>query len=202
MLRKIVTRVLFLPTLVWNVILSDVFGLRRWWHRVDELVVLGALPFPWLVGRMADEGIGAVVNTCEEYRGPVAAYRRAGIEQLHIPTPDYTPPARADLDLALAFMREHTGRGRSVYVHCKAGRGRSATVALCWLMAERGMDPESALAHLIAARPQVNRGLAVRAVVLELYRDLRLAPGAGAGGGGAADVGSGVASADTAGSGR
>lgn len=34
------------------------------------------------------------------------------------------------------FIKEHKERGEKVYVHCKAGHGRAAAVALCWLMHE------------------------------------------------------------------
>lgn len=37
-------RLLFYPTLAYNVVMEKV-SLRRWFDRVDETVILGALPF-------------------------------------------------------------------------------------------------------------------------------------------------------------
>lgn len=171
-MRAAVIRLLFYPTLVWNVLLSRVLRIRNWYDRVDEQVLLGALPFASDVQRLSAEGVRGVVNTCVEYAGPVATYERHGIVQLHVPTLDFTPPSLVDIEASLKFMREVIARGEDVYVHCKAGRGRSATVVMCWLMAERGMSPAAAQSHLLSRRPHVNRELEHRAVVQELWRKL------------------------------
>lgn len=169
-MRTLVIRFLFYPTLLWNLLLSRVLGLREWWDRVDEHVVLGALPFARDVPRLRAAGITGVVNTCAEYTGPVAAYTRAGITQLHIPILDYSPPTEADVARALAFIREVAAKGGDVYVHCKAGRGRSATVVMCYLIAEKGMSPDEAQRHLLTVRPHVNQGLLNRAIVQATWR--------------------------------
>ena len=41
-------------------------------------------------------------------------------------------------------MNEQIAAGGKVYVHCKAGRARSATVAMCWLMKAKNMSAEEA----------------------------------------------------------
>ena len=89
---RTLARLLFVPTLLWNLLLGRVLRVRNWWDRVDEHVILGALPFAADVPRLAAVGVRAVVNTCEEYVGPVAEYAVAGIEQLRVPTTDFQPP--------------------------------------------------------------------------------------------------------------
>jgi atypical dual specificity phosphatase len=164
-MRQLVIRLLFVPSLLYNMLLARLLPSRRWWDQVDDHILLGALPLPWLVDDMAAAGVRAVVNTCAEYRGPTARYARHGIEQLHTPTLDFTPPTLSDIEQAVDFVEAHRARGQTVYIHCKAGRGRSATVALCWLMAHRGMTPEQAQCHLESVRPHVNRSLFERDVV-------------------------------------
>ena len=164
-MKRLVARSLFIPTLLWNMLLGRLLGVRRWWDEVDEHVILGAFPFARDASRLQGLGVRAVVNTCEEYAGPQTAYQEAGIEQLRIPTIDFTPPSLEDVEKAVQFMDEQIAQGKKVYVHCKAGRGRSATVVLCWLVANRQMTPEAAHAHLLSARPHVNRGIAQREVV-------------------------------------
>lgn len=161
-------QIVFLPTLAWNVLLR-VLRVRHWWDRVDEHVVLGALPFARDVPPLVDEGVRGVVNTCREYGGPVEAYQRAGIEQLRVPTRDFWPPSLADIDRSLALMKRMADEGHSTYVHCKAGRGRSATVVMCWLIDVHGMSPAEAQQKLIEVRPHVNRALADREVIVEFY---------------------------------
>ena len=40
-------------------------------------------------------------------------------------------------------------------MHCKAGRGRSTTLVLCYLIRQMQMSPEEAYAFVQAKRPQV-----------------------------------------------
>ena len=84
---------LFYPTLVWNILLCRVLNLRNWWDQIDEYVILGAIPFLIDVPKLKDMGIQAVLNLCEEYTGPEEAYGDAGIEQLRLPTVDYSSPS-------------------------------------------------------------------------------------------------------------
>ena len=58
-------------------------------------------------------------------------------------------------------------------MHCKAGRGRSATVAICWLMAAHEMTIEQAQERLQERRPHVLRGLSQRTVVQQFDKLLR-----------------------------
>jgi atypical dual specificity phosphatase len=148
---------------------------RRWWDRIDEHVIVGAYPFSADVASLRGEGVRAVVNTCEEYSGPVREYDQHGIEQLHIPTTDFTHPRLADIEAAVEFIQKYKLQNDAVYIHCKAGRARSATVALCWLIKYREMTPEQAQLHLLAARPHINRRLTARPVVQQFQAALETA---------------------------
>lgn len=164
-MRWIAARLLFVPTLSWNLLLCRVLRVRDWWSEIDGTVILGALPFPFDVETLASLGVTGVINSCEEYKGPVHAYRSHGIEQLRVPTFDYVSPSLADIRESIAFIRKHQARNGKVYVHCKAGRGRSATIALCWLVENRGLPPRAALDLLTSKRRQVASGLHRRPAV-------------------------------------
>ena len=166
-------RTVFYPTLVWNMLLGRWLKVRRWWDRVDPNVIVGAYPFARDVAGLADEGVKAVVNTCEEYAGPQSEYDEHGIDQLRIPTTDFTHPKLADVEKAVEFVQSHASRGETVYIHCKAGRARSATIALCWLMKYRGMSMEEGQAKLLECRPHVNPSLTERPVVREFAESLQ-----------------------------
>ena len=166
-------RVLFVPTLIWNVLLGKVLRLRHWWDFVDDQVMVGAFPFWFDVPALAQQGVEAVVNTCNEYGGPVKQYQQYGIEQLRVPTIDFTAPSLESVTKGVAFITEHVEQGHNVYIHCKAGRGRSATVALCWLMAYRGLKPWQAQQQLLDKRPHVHRTLPERQVVQQFWDQLQ-----------------------------
>lgn len=57
----------------------------------------------------------------------------------------------------------------SVYVHCKAGRTRSATLVACYLIERYSLTPEEAVALLIAKRPQVLLHTKQRKAIEEYY---------------------------------
>jgi atypical dual specificity phosphatase len=86
-----------------------------------------------------------VINMCEEYEGPYKKYKELGITSLHLPTVDHFEPSIADLEEAIHFIDGFQRAGSKVYVHCRAGHGRSAAVTLAWLLSK---DPSSNLKEL------------------------------------------------------
>ena len=131
------------------------------------------IPFRSDVASLRGEGVRAVVNTCEEYAGPLNEYHQHGIEQLHIPTTDFTHPRLSDIEAAVEFIQKYKLQNDTVYVHCKAGRARSATVALCWLVKYGGMSIDQAQSHLLRSRPHVNPRIAKRPVVGQFVAAVR-----------------------------
>ena len=61
---------------------------------------------------------------------------------------DHFKPLLAALETAVAFLELQKQRGVLPNVHCKGGTGRSAAVALCWLVATRGTDAREAQLYL------------------------------------------------------
>lgn len=171
LLPPTISRLLFWPTLVWNALLGRVLRSRRWWDRIEPNLLLGAMPFHSDVAKMAEEGVTAVINMCQEYQGPLQEYQVHGIEQLWLPTVDFSPPSIEFIRKGVDFIDRHLKVGGTVYVHCKAGRARSATIVLCFLVRHRGMDPQQAQAHLLRCRPHVHSSLNERDVVKEFIRD-------------------------------
>ncbi len=164
-LKRIYARAVFWPTWGWNLLLGRVLCVRSWWNRVDPSVLLGARPLARDVKTLSDLGVKAIVNTCEEFSGHTALYEQFGIRQLYIPTTDFQPPSPDQIDQAVSFIDDAIARGEQVYVHCKAGRARSATVVLCWMIHSRNMTAAQAQQKLLKNRPHVNPHLTQRPVV-------------------------------------
>jgi len=166
-MRPILARSLFLPTFAWNYLLGRVLHRRHWWDPVDKFVILGAMPLKSDVPKLAQLQVRGVINMCQEYSGPTEAYKLHHIEQLWLPTIDFNPPSLDSVRRGVEFLHQKTSQGQVVYVHCKAGRARSATIVICWLVKHRGMSLEQAQAHLLSCRPHVNPRLVSRPVVRE-----------------------------------
>ncbi len=115
-------------------------------------VYLGAAPLDWhlpLTGlshpaspsSLHKLGIGAVINLCDEYEGAIGEYKRLGMSQLWIRTVDHFEPSLEHMQEAVAFIDDALSRRQSVYIHCKAGHGRSAAIAAAWLVRATNMSP-------------------------------------------------------------
>ncbi|XP_031474012.1 phosphatidylglycerophosphate phosphatase PTPMT2-like isoform X2 [Nymphaea colorata] len=129
-------RALFYPTLFYNVVRNKIQAEFRWWDEVDEFLLLGAVPFPKDVPRLKELGVGGVITLNEPYETlvPTSLYKDHGIKHLEIPTRDYLfAPSYANICRAVDFIHNYASCGMTTYVHCKAGRGRSTTVVLCYL---------------------------------------------------------------------
>lgn len=140
-MHPIVSRALFWPTFTWNAMLGRILKRRRWLDRIDDHILLGAMPMRSDVARLATEGVTAVVNMCKEYPGPLDLYEKYGIEQLWLPTVDFNPPSLADVEKGVQFIHQKIASGGSIYIHCKAGRARSATVLLCYMVKYQDLSP-------------------------------------------------------------
>eukprot|EP01116_Phalansterium_solitarium_P007318 TRINITY_DN19940_c0_g1_i1.p2 TRINITY_DN19940_c0_g1~~TRINITY_DN19940_c0_g1_i1.p2 ORF type:complete len:230 (+),score=46.30 TRINITY_DN19940_c0_g1_i1:36-692(+) len=166
-------RLAFLPTLPASIAIYMFKG-QPWWSRLDEHVYLGALPLTALghVDELYRLGVRGVVNLCDEYDGPVHAYAEKGIEQLHVPVVDHTEPPAADIARSLRFIAERVSRGQAVYIHCKAGHGRSAAVAFCWLMSTKSLTLPQTQEYINRLR-NVRKGLYMQPNVNKLYAELQ-----------------------------
>lgn len=151
-------RALFYPTLLYNVVRNKIQAEFRWWDRVDEFILLGAVPFPADVPRLKALGVAGVVTLNEPYETlvPTSLYLDHGINHLVIPTRDYLfAPSDGDIDRAIEFIHGNASCGKTTYVHCKAGRGRSTTIVLCYLVKHKDMTPEAAYDYVRSIRPRV-----------------------------------------------
>lgn len=129
---RIVAKLLFYPTYP----LTALLRLGNLWTPLDDTVVLGCAPMALLnhPSKLYSMGVRGVVNMCDEYDGPVSEYDRLGIVQLRLPTVDHYESSLKQLQTGVAFIAGCKARGDKVFVHCKAGHGRAAAMALCWLL--------------------------------------------------------------------
>lgn len=151
-------RILFYPTLLYNVLRNKLQAEFRWWDEVDQFLLLGAVPFPKDVPRLWQLGVQGVVTLNEPYETlvPSSLYQSYGIDHLVIPTRDYLfAPSLVDIRRAVDFIHGNASCGRTTYVHCKAGRGRSTTIILCYLVKYKHMTPAAALEYVRSKRPRV-----------------------------------------------
>lgn len=100
---------------------------------------------------LADHNVGLVVSLTSSApdAGVLARY---GLEGLHLPIPDFTPPDDASVDEFLAKARFYAHEGKAVVVHCGAGMGRTGTLIACYLV-DKGFDAAEAIQLVRRSRP-------------------------------------------------
>ncbi len=124
--------------------LYTIFGAHPWWNEINKNIVLGALPLEHQIAKLKKLGITHVIAMIEPFEfepgivQPVQSQQWTdnGIEFKHIETPDFLGVPEKKIDEALKYIEAERQKNPNAkfYIHCKAGRGRSAAVVLCHLM--------------------------------------------------------------------
>ncbi len=128
------------------------------YHRINDRLLAGAMPFrDDHVEALRAEGVSSVVNLCEEreyWEGErdllAAAYLRSGMTEHLLPVRDGSTVPADVLDRAVAIAGADGG---SVYVHCRGGRERSATVTAAVLSRLDALTIDDALRVSRERRP-------------------------------------------------
>ncbi|MEX0325888.1 MAG: dual specificity protein phosphatase family protein [Puniceicoccaceae bacterium] len=99
---------------------------------------------------LKQEGVSAVLDLTSEFDEPGTL---KGLHYQNIPLLDLTPPSKAQLEEAMAFIERHIPEGK-VYIHCKIGYSRTAAFAGIYLLRSgHAKDAQAAMEALKAARP-------------------------------------------------
>jgi len=104
--------------------------------------------------------VGGVVSVNQEFERVVTLsydeWQAKDVELLKVDCADFNfAPSREDLIKAANFMDSKILDGKSVYVHCKAGRTRSATIVAAYLILHQNHTVESAYDLMKKHRPHV-----------------------------------------------
>ena len=91
------------------------------------------------------ENVGAVLSLLEDfemngtiYFSPISGneWLENGINYLRIQVEDGCGVKVNDIHKCITYISENIKNNKKIYVHCKAGRGRSASIVLCYLLRE------------------------------------------------------------------
>jgi protein-tyrosine phosphatase len=116
----------------------------------------------WLLEEIAGwraEGINAVVSLLEQHEvaelelsEEPTCCRATDIEFVSFPIPDRgVPVSMRETERLVRYLSAAVADGKAVAIHCRAGIGRSSSIAACMLVLN-GYDPDSAFAAIAKAR--------------------------------------------------
>lgn len=146
-------------------------GDLSWWNTIlDDRLVLGALPLENHLAGLKEEKISSVLSMVENFElqpgvvHPIdpACWSNEGINWLQVSTPDFRTLSQETIERGVEFVKAQIDAGKKVYVHCKAGVGRSATIVTAYLL-KYGKKPDGnpfsdfdeVYAYIQDKRPQV-----------------------------------------------
>jgi atypical dual specificity phosphatase len=121
-------------------LINTVWTQDQWWHHISPDIVLGAIPLIHHVNQLKAEGITHVITLLEDFeleRGIVhpattKLWQQYGIAHFHKRVKDFEAvPIETIRDVIrhMQDIRRENLRAK-FYIHCKAGRGRSATIVI------------------------------------------------------------------------
>ena len=95
------------------------------------------------IKRLRHHGVTAVVDCRLEARDDPDALREAGIEFLHVPTPDRYGFTFEQMREGVEWVLEHVDKGGRAFLHCEHGVGRGPLMACAVLVAQGQTAPEA-----------------------------------------------------------
>ena len=113
--------------------------------------LLGVDALPERLAALANAGITHFIDLTSAH-DPVPPYqplagRHGSAQRINHPITDFGVPSVTGMQSILRDMQTALNQGGRVYLHCRAGIGRTGTVAATWLVAQ-GLPPEQALGLL------------------------------------------------------
>ena len=143
--------------------------MSAWFERfgfaeVGENLWMGAYPQDADdVAALAGAGVTRVFNLVQDVEyddgardACVAALAAAGIDERRVELVDFGSVPAAQIELVAQAVLSWLEDGKHVYVHCRAGWQRSATVLAAIIALREGVSPGAALQRLRQRKPTAN----------------------------------------------
>lgn len=154
---------------------------NAWWSKIEPLnLYLGAIPLKnqGHLEQIAELGITDVLSIVEDFEladgwvnSPAKKedWEALGVQVKQIPAVDFYPLTQQEIQEGIEHLHTLLQEGKTVYVHCKAGRGRSATIVIAYLMKYHGLSFEQAFSTIKEARSAINLNAGQQQAIFDYF---------------------------------
>lgn len=122
---------------------------RTWWDQITPHLYLGAMPLKNFDHhrKLSQLNVQAVLSMTENFEFYTksllsvpctsADWKERNIQHLNLSTKDFRPIPLEILEQGVAFLEQQIRENKRCYVHCKAGKSRSSTTVLAYLLKQK-----------------------------------------------------------------
>ena len=163
-----------------------------WWNEIIDGIILGAIPLKnykhddILIQTENVKYILTILNTFEietitYISQPVTPehWVENDVIQKIINSNDFEPLRLDDIIKGVSFIEDSLGQmknnneDKKIYVHCKAGHGRSAIIVIAYLIKNHGMTPTDAHTFTKSKRSTINLRQAQYDTLVEYHSSIK-----------------------------
>jgi protein-tyrosine phosphatase len=157
-------------------------GQGNWWTKIDPFnIYLGGIPLKnkGHLEQIAALGVTKVLGVLEDFEledgyvnspAKVADWDTKGISFEQVKAADFLPLTEQEFDDGIEKLDKAFKAGRTIYLHCKAGKGRSVAVLIAYFMKHHKMTFDEAFTLVKNLRPQINLNPAQRKAIFNYFK--------------------------------
>jgi len=128
---------------------------------IEDGIYLGSLPRCEEDYRSLQElGVGTIVTLNQSWELVFAPVKidamGLGLTTCWLKTPDYAAPTQTAIRKGVDAMKQAMANDHKIYVHCNAGRGRSAIVVLCYMIEKHNWTASKTFENVRSKRAIAN----------------------------------------------
>jgi protein-tyrosine phosphatase len=142
-----------------------------WWTEVIDNVIVGAIPlknYDHINLLVNGQNVRHVLTLLDEFEINTETYltvpvkeedwKENNVNQKIIHAADFNPLTMEQIHEGVSFIEKIREENKTdkIYVHCKAGHGRSVIIVICYLIKTRNMDFEKAYHFIKDKRHSIN----------------------------------------------
>jgi atypical dual specificity phosphatase len=157
-----------------------------WWNKITKNIIIGGIPLKnqnHELKLVKNEKVKYILSTINKFEIntdtffsiPVKTHdwNKLGVTQKIIETDDYKGLTFNSLCIGVKFMEKCIDKleqtDGKIYVHCKAGHGRSVSVVICYLIKKYNIDYDRAYNFVLKKRPTIKLNDKQKMSIVEFY---------------------------------